>query len=170
MSKNGGRRIERLDEWGEVIELGQSGAVWTAQGYLPLDRERGQAVNEAVCQALTDCNAGKPLDTWEDWLRVGQRIGIRQIEFHDPEVVPAPMLRYDGGDRRATAVLYLPYTRSRRRLYLWLLHEFSECAMARDLTTPFHYPADWGDHHDMAQVVELHHQDPIADLNSLPDL
>lgn len=130
--------------------------------------EYGCRIDAAVCAALTDCNGGKPFASWQEWLRVGRRIGIRRIEFHDNEIVPAPILRFDPGGTQS-AVLYLPRPKSRHQLYRWLLHEFGEIIMLRELAPPFYYPAEWGDHHDMAVIVEDHHQEPIAFLDSLPD-
>ncbi len=106
------------------------------------------------------------LGSWEDWLRVGMRLGIRRIEFRDRDIVPEPMLRYDD-ESQSSAVLYLPYPRNRQELYLWLLHEFGEVAMGREVALPFFYPADWGDHHAMAEVVEAHHQQPIGTLDGI---
>ena len=111
-----------------------------------------------------DCNGGKPFGIWDDWERVGRRIGIRRIEFGSRETVPEPMLRFDSPGPEATAVLYLPPPPCRKTLYLWLLHEFSEMIMARELAPPLCYPAEWGDHHQMAQVVEKRQARPAFSL------
>jgi hypothetical protein len=51
-----------------------------------------------------------------------------------------------------------------------MLHEVGECLMSLEVQPVFVYPAHWGDHHDIAVIVERHHCQRVVLLGEPGDL
>ena len=101
-------------------------------------------------QILADLNGGKLPTRFREWKKLGDRF---DIHYHIIPGLQSAGLIYNTNAEAGD--LFLPDIRDRRLLHLWILHEAIEFLYAREVSAAFVYPWFWGDHHDMARIVDI---------------
>ena len=123
---------------------------------LPTDAE-ARAIYAKACAEIAELNQGKEPTRFREWAAIGRRFGIR---WHIVPSLASPAFFYD--EDQELGDLFLPRSRDRRQVHVWIMHEMIEFLYAREICATFLYPKDWGSDHDMAALVHNLHAARLA--------
>ena len=116
---------------------------------VPLSQRHRNDIRREVYETLAEANRGIFPHSLPHWERAARRFGLRIVMA---PCVRAPHVKYN--HFLECGILYLPETDNYRLLHLWCLHEIAEIAMTWTGRAPCNYPPHWGDHHQLAMVVD----------------